>query len=719
MSGTFDTPRVRLRLSADDDADADELPFVLGIVGDFSGAESRQADAARPRFQSTRPPVSQGWGEETLGIDDLLRRFRPCIRLDGLAFAAGPVEWRPVVADGEAGADALACFAPSALALSPAMPALRATTLLLQGLLRWRAGGMAAPPRDVDLAGLATLCRAAGRVLGDPKANALLAVLPEPPGETQPVARLLALAAWIEVALFQQAALQGLPAERLGERYLAPLHRFDLEGAIRDSFIPAFWRLLEGGAGRRALPWSRDVAPLLIRLLLGACQGELAAVLLGQVVPQAAHAGWLAGALEASAGEMVTAVLRHPAFQAVEANWRALAHLLDIGAGPACELRVLDMTKDGVRSDLDAASSEELSTMHHLMHGEGLGALGATPLTVMLCLFELGPEARDARLAQKLARLGRAAICPVLCSASPGLLAQALGKEVAVEPVPAWPAARQDEAASFLGLCAPRLLARARHRTPPGQAASFRYSEPASADPAALPWVGGAVGLAQRALVAFQRFGWHVAIAGTADDQGVVTPLALEPIGTAGATRPPVSVVLTEQGQEAARRAGLAVMVHLPGRDAVAFLDAPSMLEPPPLREGIGGADPTARRLAARLPYVFAGTRVGHHLLVTLRQELGRAPMTDTDVEALASRWLSQYVAWQADAAVATRAEKPLRRARAEARADPSRPGFIALSVALQPHFQVDGLGVDFTLADAVPMPTPARDIMTGPANGP
>lgn len=730
MSGNFDTPRVRLRLSVDADADGDELPFVLGIIGDFSGAGSRHADPpSSPRFQSTRPPVSHGWGGETVGISDLLRLLRPCIRLDGLPFARGVIDWRPIHGlpveprppawQAEGAADALSAFGPAAIALSPAAPVLRATTALLHGLLRWRAGGAATPTtREVDVAALAALCRAAGRVLSDPVADALLAALPDPADSLAPIPRLLALGGWIEVALAQQAALQALPSDRLADRFLAPLARFDLDGALRDGFVPAFWRVLEHEGGRRELPWAEDAAPLPIRLLLASSPPDLVAVLRGLAAPEAAHAGWLAAGLEAAAASMVTAVLHHPEFQAVEANWRALGHLLDIATGPGCELRVLDMTQDAVRADLDAVASPDLSSLHHLLHGEGLGALGAAPQTLLLCLFELGPDPRDARLAQQLAQLGRAAICPVLCSASPALLDQAL-REDWDGPAPAWQDARQDKAASFLGLCAPRLLARARHRTPPGQAAPLRYQEPASADPAALPWVGGAVGLAQRALVAFQRFNWHVAIAGTADDQGVVWPLALEPIGTAGANRPPVAVALTERDQEAARRAGIAVMVHLPGRDAVAFLDAPSMMEPPPLREGIGDADPTVRRLASRLPYTFAGTRVGHHLLVTLRQELGRAPMTDTDVESLARRWLAQYVTWQPDAAAATRAEKPLRRAEVKASVDRARPGIVGLEVALRPHFQVDGLGVDFTLSDTIALPTQARDAVPESANGP
>ncbi|MBX9595364.1 MAG: type VI secretion system contractile sheath large subunit, partial [Roseomonas sp.] len=354
----LDTPRVRLRLSAEEDFDAEELPFVLGIMGDFSGAGSRQADPApRPRFQSTRPPVSQGWGEDTFSIGDLLRRFRPCIRLEGLPFAQGSVEWRPILADGEAAGEPLAVFGPAGLLLCPAMPVLRATTLLVQGLSQWRAGGGPATAREIDVAGLSAICRAAGRALDDATTNGLMAALPDPAEAVQPVPHLLSLAAWIEVALMQQADLQRLPAERLGERWLAPLARFDLDAAIRDAFIPAFWRVLEALGGRRALPWSVDAAPLPIRLLLAASPPELAAVLRGLAAPQAEHAGWLASLLEAAAGAMVTAVLRHPEFQAVEANWRALAHLLDLAGGPGCELRVLDITKAAVRADLGDAAS--------------------------------------------------------------------------------------------------------------------------------------------------------------------------------------------------------------------------------------------------------------------------------------------------------------------------------------------------------------------------
>ena len=114
----------------------------------------------------------------------------------------------------------------------------------------------------------------------------------------------------------------------------------------------------------------------------------------------------------------------------------------------------------------------------------------------------------------------------------------------------------------------------------------------------------------ERTLAAFQRYNWHVAITGTAEDHGIAAPLATDPFAGGTSKRPSVAIALTEASREATRQAGITTLSHLPGRDVVAFLDAPSLFQPDEGDERGTPAGLAARRLAARLPYTFAGTRV-------------------------------------------------------------------------------------------------------------
>jgi type VI secretion system protein ImpC len=713
MSGTAtETPRVRFRLGVEDERDERDLPFVVAILGDFSGAEARGAGAfprEAPRFLSClRTPAEEEFDDAQLGPAELMRTLLPRVALGPLPLMPGGavLHLAPAAAAAEAEAAPLHPLSPAAIAVSRDLPPLRLAVLLRQGLLQLRQPRFEAgpPPDAVTLARrLAEACRRAATAgLGDERLDGM----PDLPAGAAAPLRALALAGWIDIAVAQLRRLAALPPARQAESGFGPLRRLDAEGAlavaVRDLLVPLLWEALGAATPASPPPWTAEAAPLPIRLLIEASEGELRAMLLGAARPDPACAGWLAARLEVLAEAMVTAVLRDPGFRALEANWRALAHLLDAARMPGCEIRLIDMPKEAVRDDLLRATTPERSRLCQLIHGEGLGALSDRPTSLLLCLFEIGPGAAEAELALRLAQLGRAAVCPVLCSAGPDLLDAALA-EPPEGSTAAWQRARQDAAADFLGLCAPRLLARCRHRDDPACASPLRYEEPPVADPAALPWVGGAVALAERTITAFQRYNWYVAVTGTAEDHGIVAPLAREPIGTAGALAPPVERVLTEAAaRRAAIAAGIAAMVHLPGRDAVAFLDAPSLFGPDPAA-GAPGPETLLRRLAARLPYAFAGTRVAHHLLVTLRRQVGRAGLTSVGLQALANRWLAEYVAWQADAATATRAEKPLRRAQAKVAASEARPGWFAVEVSVQPHFQLDALGLDFTLVTSLP----------------
>lgn len=269
-------------------------------------------------------------------------------------------------------------------------------------------------------------------------------------------------------------------------------------------------------------------------------------------------------AIAAEIGQRLRSILAEPGVQALEARWRGLWWLISQLIGTEVELRLLQVDKDELATDLDAAGSElGESGLFRQLFADQAAARGQVLVWVDACVGSDDSLRHLAALATMAGIAGGsllAAARPTLAGAeSAAMLAESsryetLGGALASR----WQSLRNSSVAPHVALVVPRLLA----RIPYGQATdpidSFGFEEsPQSVTD--LCWMSGAFGLAAALGQAFLEHEldldpaagrWLEDLPSFSRDQDGEKVL-----------QPPVEVVLSEAAVDALARRGLCALM--------------------------------------------------------------------------------------------------------------------------------------------------------------
>ncbi len=422
--------------------------------------------------------------------------------------------------------------------------------------------------------------------------------------------------------------------------------------------------------------------------------------------------------IDVAVSRQVDAVLHAPAFQALEASWRGLVLLIGVaGQTRHIRLRLLDLTWAEIGRDLDQAAEFDQSNVFRLIYSDEIGTPGGQPLGLIVADYAIshrtgaGAGVDDITVLQGLAGIAAAAFCPIILGAAPALLDMdsfaALGSGMdpaaAFEGLPyaRWRALRQREDARFIGLALPRILLR-RGWQPDVRSRrdGFRYCEDQGAMGEGLLWGNAAFAFAIAVLRRFDHSGWFADLRGVPQDRvagGLVTELAAYHFDTDQhglAAQAPVEVRLTGVQEQVLSDAGLIPVAVAPYTAFLLFNSNASLHMP----ARFDRAEATWNaRISSMLQYVLCASRFAHFLLVMMRDQVG-GYRGASDVQRQLNTWLSGYCLGSEGATDDMRARFPLRDAGIEVQEIPGRPGALACTVRLQPHFQLDSIATSFRL---------------------
>jgi type VI secretion system protein ImpC len=303
--------------------------------------------------------------------------------------------------------------------------------------------------------------------------------------------------------------------------------------------------------------------------------------LIGQIVAKHIVSAPADAPLDAAAlGPIMRAVLHQPAFQALEARWRALALLVE-RADEAVEIAVLDVTREELVADLppggDSATLEGSALARRI-----LAPPGGRPFAALIGDFAFGPGAQDTALLARLGALAAAAQAPFIAAAAPALVGcrslaganDPVGWEaLAPEDAQRWQALRRSPAAAWLGLALPRFLARAPYGAKTGAIDAFPFEEiEARPAPEALCWASGA-------------FLWALALARgeEAEDADEIDDLPFFSFRSDGDIEmyPSAEVFWGQRAADAALSRGLVPLLCARNRNAVRLARQQSVADPP------------------------------------------------------------------------------------------------------------------------------------------
>jgi type VI secretion system ImpC/EvpB family protein len=417
--------------------------------------------------------------------------------------------------------------------------------------------------------------------------------------------------------------------------------------------------------------------------------------------------------------EQVDAVLHHPAFQRLEALWRGTAWLVEQSAGDAqVKIKFLDVRWGEVARDMERALAFDQSVLFDKIYSTEFGTPGGEPYGMIVIdhaiWHRVGGAERtdDIATLESLAEIAAASFCPFVFGIDPRMigldafdeldLRQDVAGTLAGTEYARYARLRTRPDCRFLGGVLPRLLVRPPYSSRVFPRLGFVYDEEvrSSSD---LVWVSGAFALAQVAARAMRVDRWPANIRGAlaSGDGGVVEAparlfLASDRRGVVA--RFASENAISEEQEMALNSAGLICLRQLHLTGAVAFLNLPSIHQPPDYDSEAARMN---AKMSAMLNYVMCVCRFAHYVKVMARDWVGK--YTDAyECQSLLQDWLNRYVTGNDDASPEMRVRYPLRQALVTVAEVAGKPGTYTCEIAIRPHYQLDQIASEFRLTTEI-----------------
>jgi type VI secretion system protein ImpC len=413
-------------------------------------------------------------------------------------------------------------------------------------------------------------------------------------------------------------------------------------------------------------------------------------------------------AIDRALSEQLSAVMHTPKFKELEATWRGLFHVVSRSeTGTGLKLRLFNATLQELQDDLNEAVESDQSKLLKLIDEAEAGMHGGSPYNLLLCGYELGPDAHHMSFLEKFSGLASAAHAPCLFAATPELfglktfgdLAQPhdLAQMFKGAPFAKWMKFRDNEDSRYVSLVMPRVLLRLPYGEKSLPATGFNFEETVlddsgMPDRAKFLWGSAAYVLAERVTNAFSRYAWPAAIRGV-EGGGLVEGLPVYTFGSGGGDGIedllcPTEVAITDRREKELNDLGFVSLCHCKGSGQAAFFFGQTTNKPNRQVKAEANAHAV---LSARLPYVLAASRFANYIKVIVRDKIGGFH-TRGDLEGFLNSWIADYVLLDDDARQDVKAAYPLREANIVVADVPGEAGAYKATVFLKPHFQLEEL---------------------------
>jgi type VI secretion system protein ImpC len=417
--------------------------------------------------------------------------------------------------------------------------------------------------------------------------------------------------------------------------------------------------------------------------------------------------------------EVITAqlneVMHAEEFQKLEGSWRGLHYLVSrTNTSAHLKLRLLNITKDELRKDLEKAVEFDQSQLFKKVYEEEYGTFGGNPYSCLMADIEFGRNPMDVELLDKLSNVAAAAHAPLIASAHPKMfdvesfedlgIPRDLSKLFDSLELVKWNGFRSSEDSRYTTLVLPRVLYRLPYNSKTNPAEGIAFEEDVTgADSHKFCWGNAAYVLAERITNAFTLYGWTAAIRGV-EGGGIVEGLPAYTFRTTDgdvALKCPTETAITDRREKELSDLGFMALCHCKGTDYAAFFGSQTVQKPKVYNLDDANANAA---LSARLPYLLAASRFAHYIKVIMRDKIGSF-MTRENVEIYLNSWIANYVLLNDDAPQHVKAKYPLREARIDVFDVPGKPGAYRAVVYLRPHFQMEELTASIRLVATLPPP--------------
>ena len=421
----------------------------------------------------------------------------------------------------------------------------------------------------------------------------------------------------------------------------------------------------------------------------------------------------------AALDELITAQLNevmHAAeFQKMEASWRGLHYLVHQSeTGTMLKIRVMNVSKEDLRRDLERASEFDQSAIFKKVYEEEYGTFGGAPFGALVGDYEFTRHPQDIALLDQMSHVAAAAHAPFISAASSQLLnldsytdlglPRDMAKTFDTVEYAKWRSFRESEDSRYVGLAMPHILMRLPYGPETVPVQSFNFTEDVDGkDHSKYLWGNAAYALATRMTDAFAKHGWCAAIRGV-EGGGLVEGLPTHTFSTDEgevALKCPTEIAITDRRENELSKLGFIPLCYYKGSTNAVFMATQSANKPTQYLDADANAN---ARLSSQLQYMFAVSRFAHFLKAMMRDKIGSF-MSRDQCEKFLNDWIAHYVLLDDFASQDAKAKFPLREAQIKVTEDPAKPGVYSAVAYLRPHFQLDELTISLRLVARLPQP--------------
>ncbi|HJZ54586.1 MAG TPA: type VI secretion system contractile sheath large subunit, partial [Gemmataceae bacterium] len=403
-------------------------------------------------------------------------------------------------------------------------------------------------------------------------------------------------------------------------------------------------------------------------------------------------------------------ILHHPSLQKLEGTWRGLHYLVKkTETGETLKLRVMNVTKDELRNDLERAVEFDMSETFKKVYEEEYGQLGGFPFGLLVADYEFDVRrSPDTKLLQNLSGVAAAAHAPLISAVSPKSFnmdrfselsnPRDLAKIFTGPDYAAWQAFRDSEDSRYVALTCPRVLAREVYGEKFNPVAEFNFEENVDGtDHDKYLWMNAAWTYAANVTDAYAKYGWMARTRGV-EGGGKVEGLPVHTFPTDDgdvAMKCPTEVAITERREQELEKLGFLSLIHCKGQPFAAFMSATSTQKPKKYDRDSATANAI---LSTKFNQLMCVSRFAHFLKVMVRNRVGSF-MERADMERWLNRWINNYtLANPETAGDETKAQKPLAWAEIKVVDVPAQPGVYRAVAHLRPHFQLEALDISLRM---------------------
>lgn len=379
--------------------------------------------------------------------------------------------------------------------------------------------------------------------------------------------------------------------------------------------------------------------------------------------------------LDKKLSKQVDVILHAAELQELESSWRSLKLLIDrTDFRENIKILMLHATKQELLEDFEFAPEITQSGFYKHVYSTGYGQFGGQPIGAVIGDYAMTQSSPDIKLMQYVSAVGAMAHAPFISSVAPTFFGvdsfadlptiKDLKSVFEGPTYTKWRSLRESEDSRYLGLTAPRFLARLPYDPVENPIKGFNYKENISASHEHYLWGNTAYLMGTALTDSFAKYRWCPNIIGP-QSGGTISDLPVHVYEAMGQLQAkiPTEVLITDRREYEMAEEGFITLTMRKDSDNAAFFSANSVQKPkvfPNTREGKEAE--TNYKLGTQLPYMFIINRLAHYIKVLQREQIGSWKERQ-DLERELNGWIKQYVADQENPPADVRSRRPLRAA--------------------------------------------------------